>query len=539
VADDRAIASRGRNAGVSVGSDVEFRILGPLEVLEGKRPLPLTGEKQRALLAVLLLHANEVVSTDRLLDELWGQPPAAGSTALRVRVSQLRKTLGKPDVLVTRSPGYVLRVEPDELDLHRFERLVEEAADAQPAFAAAKLREALSLWRGEPLADFTYAPFAQAAIGRLEELRVAALEKRIEADLNLGRHAELAGELGELVREHPLRERLRGQLMLALYRSGRQAEALEAYQAARRTLVDELGIDPSPQLHELERSILRQDPALELETVARPERSILVAALQDRGFDALLVLAEPLARRPVRDVILAQVVARDQFAKASRVLTGRRDALHERGIAARVAVFTSTESGRDIVRLAVEQDVDLVLLGGALTPDVEVVFAGAPCDVALLERDEPPSIGPDWPILVPFGGADHDWAAVELATWIAQAKGASLRLAGVSGDAKGGDASRLLASVSLIVQRIARIETAPLLVEPGGQGLARAAEGSGLIVFGLPAGWPERGLGEVRAALAREAGPPTLLVRKGLRPSGLAPERSRTRFTWSLATSRR
>jgi DNA-binding SARP family transcriptional activator len=517
---------------------VEFRILGPLEVLEGGRPLPVVGEKQRALLAVLLLHANEVVSTDRLLDELWGRrPPAAGSTALRVRVSQLRKALGKHDVLSTRAPGYALRVDRDELDLHQFERLVEEAEGAQPALAAAKLHEALSLWRGEPLADFAYAPFAQAAIGRLEELRVVALEKRIEADLNMGRHADLAGELRDLVREHPLRERLRGQLMLALYRSGRQAEALEAYQAARRTLVDELGIDPSPRLQELERSILRQDPALELKSTARAARSILVAAHQDHGFDALLVLAEPLARRPVRDVILAQIVARDQFAEANHALAARRDDLRQRGIAARLAVFTSAAPGRDIVRLASEQDVDLVLLGGALTPDVEVVFAGAPCDVALLERDVPPALGPDRPILVPFGGADHDWAAVELATWIAQAQEAPLHLAGSSGDGKRGDASRLLASVSLIVQRIAGIDTAPVLVER--QGLVRAAEGAGLIVFGLPARWPENGLGEVRTALAREAEAPTLLVRKGLRPGGLAPEGSRTRFTWSLATTRR
>jgi hypothetical protein len=149
----------------------------------------------------------------------------------------------------------------------------------------------------------------------------------------------------------------------------------------------------------------------------------------------------------------------------------------------------------------------------------------------------PPSLGPDRPVLVPFGGADHDWAAVELATWIAQAQEAPLRLAGSSGDGNRGDASRLLASVSLIVQRIAGIETAPVLVER--QGLVQAAEGVGLIVFGLPAGWPQKGLGEVRAALAREAEAPTLLVRKGLRPGGLAPEGSLTRFTWSLATSRR
>src|SRR5207249_8983242 len=154
----------------------------------------------------------------------------------------LRKVLGK-DVLVTRSPGYLLRVEPGELDLHRFEHLVEEAREAAPDVAAGKLREALALWHGPALADVAYEPFARSAIGRLEELRLVALEKRIEADLALGRHAELIAELGGLVREHPLRERLRAQLMLALYRAGRQAEALEAYQDARRALVVDLGID--------------------------------------------------------------------------------------------------------------------------------------------------------------------------------------------------------------------------------------------------------------------------------------------------------
>lgn len=204
-------------------------------------------------------------------------------------------------------------------------------------------------------------------------------------------------------------------------------------------------------------------------------------------------------------------------------------------MSARVAAFTSGDPGRDLIRLATEQDVDLVLLAGALTPDVQAVLDRAPCDVALLlEHEQPPSVGPERAVLVPFGGADHDWAAVELAAWIAQAQEAALRLVGSTGDPEGGDASRLLASVSLIVQRIAGIATFPVLVEPGEEGLVRAAKGAGLIVFGLPVGWREKGPGEVRAAVAREAAAPTLLVRKGLRPGGLAPEASLTRFTWSL-----
>jgi DNA-binding SARP family transcriptional activator len=172
---------------------MDFSLLGPLEVRHEGREVPVRGAKQRALLAVLLLHANAVVSTDRLLDELWGdEPPEARTAALRVRLSQLRKALDieGTNPIVTRAPGYSIEVRPDQLDLHRFERLVENAGAAEPAEAAEQLREALALWRGPALADFAYEPFAQAAIGRLEELRLLAVEKRIDADLALGRHAE-------------------------------------------------------------------------------------------------------------------------------------------------------------------------------------------------------------------------------------------------------------------------------------------------------------------------------------------------------------
>jgi DNA-binding SARP family transcriptional activator/tetratricopeptide (TPR) repeat protein len=233
---------------------MDFRILGPLEVSTQGEPLDLGGQKQRALLAALLLQANRVVSQDRLIEALWeDDPPETAQKALQVYVSQLRKRLGK-ERLVTKSPGYLLRVEPDELDVERFQRLAEEG----------KLAEALFLWRGAALSDFAYQHFAQAETARLEELRLACLEGRIEDDLARGRHAELTGELEALVRDYPLRERLRGQLMLALYRSGRQAEALAAYQLARATLVEELGIEPSQDLRAVHQAILRQDPALKL-----------------------------------------------------------------------------------------------------------------------------------------------------------------------------------------------------------------------------------------------------------------------------------
>ncbi len=518
---------------------MEFRILGPLEVIERGRPLQLGGVRQRTLLAVLLLNANSVVSQDRLLDELWGErTPAAGATALRVRVSQLRKALGTKEVVVTRRPGYLLRAEPDELDLHRFERLLDEAREAGPEVAAEKLRSALALWRGPALADLTYEPFARSAVERLEELRLVALERRIEADLALSRQTELVAELRELVREHPLRERLRAQLMLALYRSGRQAEALDAYQAGRRALVDELGIDPGRALQNLERAILQQDPALELEASAPPPaRSILVAPRGEAGVGPLLALAAPLARRPVRDLILVCIVSGQEFTRASESLARRRDDLLSRGLTARVAAFTSAEPGRDIVRLASEQDVDLVLLAGAPDPEAGIVLDKAPCDVGLLVGGERlPAAGVVRPIVVPFTGADHDWAAVELATWLAQAQEAPLRLVGAATARKGRDASRLLASASLIIQRIAGIATATALVEAGEEGILRAAEDAGLIVFGLSAGWRDKGSGDVRTAVAQRAAAPTLFVRKGLRPSGIAPEASLTRFTWSLRT---
>jgi predicted ATPase/DNA-binding SARP family transcriptional activator len=257
---------------------MEFRILGPLEAWDEGRELSLGGPKPRALLALLLLHANTVVSADRLIDELWGEDsPEHAADALRVNVSRLRKALPQ-DVLTTRSPGYVVQVELEALDLHRFERLVDEGrgllARGLAAAASKRLHDALSLWRGPALADFAYESFAQAAIAPLEESRLATVELRIEADLALGQSHELVGELEVLVAENPLRERLRMYLMTALYRSGRQAEALDAYQDARRALVDELGIDPSPPLQELERAILRHDPALEVPPDARPKTNL-------------------------------------------------------------------------------------------------------------------------------------------------------------------------------------------------------------------------------------------------------------------------
>ena len=248
-------------AGTKPGK-LTFSLLGPLEVAAAGDPLPLRGRRERALLAYLLLHVNEVVSRDRLVDFLWGErPPETAANALQVAVHGLRRLLG-PDRIETRGAGYRLRVEPGELDLTRFRELVERAHSQGPVDAAATLREALALWRGEPLADVAGPAFVRDEADRLKDLRLTALEARIDADLAAGRDADLVPELEELIAEEPFRERLRAQLITALYRSGRQADALAAYQAARRTLADELGIDPSPELQELERAVLRHDPSL-------------------------------------------------------------------------------------------------------------------------------------------------------------------------------------------------------------------------------------------------------------------------------------
>ena len=239
---------------------MEYRILGPLEVEQDGQLLPLGGAKQRGVLALLLLSANTVLPRERLIDELWGdEPPDTARTALQVHVSQLRKTLGR-EVIVTQAPGYLVHVGPDELDADRFADLVAQGRRADSAEAAELLREALALWRGSVLAELD--PVGRPERLRLDEERLAVLELRIDADLELGRHADLVPELEALVHQHPLRERLRGQLMLALYRSGRQADALAVYRSGRLLLGEELGLEPGEHLRRLERAILEQDPSL-------------------------------------------------------------------------------------------------------------------------------------------------------------------------------------------------------------------------------------------------------------------------------------
>jgi predicted ATPase/DNA-binding SARP family transcriptional activator len=268
---------------VSCGkAEMELGILGPLEVRDGEALVRVPGAKERALLADLVVHAGRVVSADRLVEDLWGEePPGNPANALQGRVSALRRALGSAGskLVVTRPPGYVLEVDAEQVDAGRFEGLVGEAtalASAEPPRAAQLLEEALGLWRGAALAEFAERPWAQAEAARLEELRLAAVEALVELRLAAGGHAGLVGELEALVAADPTRERPRGQLMVALYRSGRQADALRVYQETREVLAEELGIDPSPELQRLHQAILVQDPALELATAdgGRPRHNL-------------------------------------------------------------------------------------------------------------------------------------------------------------------------------------------------------------------------------------------------------------------------
>lgn len=523
----------------------EYGVLGPVEALVDGRPVRLA-PRVRAVLAFLLLHAGQVVPTTRLIDAVWGDhPPDTASNVVQGYVSSLRKALGRGTV-ETRDPGYLLRVERDALDLHRFERLATDGAralaDGRPDEAAVLLSDALLLWRGEALADVVGGHDLQAAAARLNELRLVALERRIEADLACGRHEELVGELATLTSEHPLRERPAALQMTALYGCGRQADALAAYRALRVRLVEELGLEPGAELRELESAILRHDPALERPTQRRnardrDTRSILVAALDQAAIGDLVALAEPLAREGNRELLVVSTVTdAGGLAGASARVRNEREALGAGGVDVRVAAFTSLMPGADLARLAAEQWADLILVDAPdrLLEDSRllVLLDEAPCDVAVLVGGQ---MG-DGAVLVPFTGAEHDWAAVELGAWLASARAAQLVLAGSQGGDTDRDASRLLASASLAVQRGLGVDAEPRLVEPAPNALVEAARDAGVVVVGLTDRWRREGVGRTRTALAASPHHPTLLVRRGLRPGGLAPRGSETRFTWTIAT---
>ncbi len=351
-------------------------------------PAPSTSTQSRR---PPILNANRVVSIDRLADELYaGRAPVTAVTQVHRQISELRKLLGEEARLETRTPGYVLHVAGEQLDLRQFERLSEEAGQAlargEPERAFELQREALALWRGPALSDLEREPFARLGSARLEEILLAGLEQRLDAELALGRHRELVGELDELAAQHPLHEPFASRLMLALYRTGRQADALDVYRRTRTRLVDGFGIEPGRELHELERAILNHDPALDVVRDATgetppPDRLVLILPSSNERLETLLAVAEPLAELPGRALLIARLLPDEtSLSSTAAGLNLRRASL---GGEARTAVFTTADPVDDAVRLASAYDVRLVLLD-----TVELDSDALPEDVAsILDLD--------------------------------------------------------------------------------------------------------------------------------------------------------
>jgi DNA-binding SARP family transcriptional activator len=516
----------------------EFRLLGPLEVIRADHAVALGGRRRRSALAILLLNAGRVVSVERLADDLYGgASPATAVTQVQRQVSELRRLVPEAR-LETVSPGYMLRLEPGQLDLHRFEQLVEQGVDRlerdDPAGARDLLHRALELWRGPALSDLAGEPFAQSATARLEELRLAALERRLAADLALGRVSNVVAELEALVTANPLREHLVEQLMLALYRSGRQADALTAYRAQRARLIEELGLEPSPTLRRLERAILQHDPKLaaDVHPAAPPVAApVVLAVALERTPSATLVEAAAGDRH---ETILLQLVAsEDSLTSVALALDEQRAAL---GATGRAAAFVAVDWIEDVLRFARAHDAALVLLD-APSDFVEALPAQllqqATADVGLVFRGYA-RIG-DAAIYVAFGGSEHDWAALELAAAVARVGDRPLRLVGTGAAPHGRrDASRLLADASLAVQQAFDVAAVPILAPAAPDALLAVVDEAALVLTGVGSRWRTTGLDPVRKALAARAAPPVVIVHGGPRPGLLAAPENRTRFTWSL-----
>lgn len=543
---------------------VEFAILGPLEARDAEGQIRISGTKQLGLLAVLLLRPNQFVPIPRLIEELWPHElPTQPVEAVQELVYQVRKaverTAPRGSVLERNADSYRIIVGPSGLDLYRFERLVRKAAEARQAgdirFASSTLREALDVWRGPPLANLTFEPLtaARAEITRLDELRLGALVDRIEVELDLGLAEEAVPELEALILEHPLDERLRALLMLALYRSGRQADALTIFQETRSALNDELGIEPGRRLQELQQSILRHDPELDPveasgSASAAPTsrgRTVIVIAEQEAEVDGLLGLGSALARSQLaRELIFALVVGESGLLGRASAVAGKwRASLTGQGIEARTAAFTSPSAGADAVRLATREDVDLLLMAcppelaaeGVIPDGLRLALAEAPCDVALLREGTGDAHAAEQ-ILVPFGGLRHDWTALETAAWAAKALHVPLALLGIDArDENGGrDASSVLADASLLLQQVVGMSAEPRLAAEPQEALLQAADEATLLVVGLPDRWHQSGIGPLRQALARPSRGTLLFVRSGSRPSGLNPPETSPVFRWSV-----
>jgi len=556
------IAGRHTAAVRGSGLGVTYAVLGPLEATVDGRPARLGGPRARAVLAMLLLRAGQVVPAPALVDAVWGEhPPVSSANLLQGYVSDLRKELGRESIR-TSDPGYRLTVAADAFDLRRFEKL---AADGSAALtrggldeALARLGGALSLWRGPALADIiadhaVADGVVAACAARLEDMRLAVQERYAEALLATGDARQAAAELAHLIRTHPLREEPRALLMLALYRCGRQAEALEVFREGRSTLVAELGIEPGAALRDLEAAILRQDATLSLtaapaatspraaaNTNGSRTRTVLIGALDLRALPDLTAVARRLLQGTDQHELIIAGTVRDVAAlhPSLLILEQYRTTLGHAGVTTRIAAFTSLTPGADLARLAAEQNAELLLIDApeGLLEDARLItlLDRAPCDVAVLVAGEQR----DGPVVVAFAGGENDWAAVELGAALSRPTGDRLIVMGALTGAEGRDASRMLANASLAVQRALGVWAAPLLVAPDPSALVEAVRDAQLVVVGLTERWRHEGVGRARTALATAGGHPTLLVRRGLRPGGLASRDAATRFTWTVAGGR-
>lgn len=495
----------------------EFGVLGPVEVVTREGLLPLAGPKQRATLAMLLLEANRVVPAERLAEQLYdGEPPATAMTQVQRQISELRKMLAGHATIETRPPGYAIMLEPGQLDLDRFQRRLADAEEAcasgAPGEAARCLDQALALWRGPALADLSSEPFAQLPARRLEELRLLALERKLEASLAAGQAGSVAIEAQQLVATHPTRERFTAHLMVALFRTGRQIDALAAYRELREALVAGYGVEPGPALRELESRILRQDPALGAQPVQEAYAgSVLIAVWAETEVDSVLAVGQSLAQA-LRYEVLVATVAREG--------AGLPEPVNDLPAPARTAAFTTADAALDVARLAQEQESDVLVVPAR---GLEGLAARSTATVvSVSERAFDRTAGVD--VVVPFAGTDDDWAALEVAAALACATGAKLRLVGPGSSGGRRDASRLLASASLAVQRILGVHVEAVLAPPGGAALSKAVTGATWVVVGA------RRYGRWQPQLGEQL----IVVHRGVRPGLLAPPETRTRYTWSI-----
>jgi DNA-binding SARP family transcriptional activator len=530
---------------------MQFRVLGPLEVDLPLGEVRIDGAKQRRLLALLLLRSNEVVDVDRLVDGLWGDSVPDGSVhALETAISRLRGSLG-PGRIETRPPGYRIRVEHGELDLHSFEVMVRDAAragDLGDLAGAARLYErAVALWRGPALPELAAGRFPPAEIVRLEEMRLAALEAGLEARLASGNAADVISELEALVAANPFREGARAKLMRALYQAGRQADALRAFKAAREVLVEELGVEPGPELQQLQVAILNQAPDLSPRRTERrlPARSILVVARTGEMIGAATGLAGILGRSTNAEVIVVGLApSDDQLSRTVAEAASARLSAPTNRVAVRTIGFISRSPALDAIRLADREDVALVLAsgdgivpGGVFDGYLADLLGGSPADVGVVvDRGTHVRLSESTLIGLPFGGRDDDWAALELGVRLASGSGAMLVLVGVPADGRdAATTTRLIADASLLVQRVADVVAQPRLADRDTDGLVRSLADADLVIAGVSGRWRTDGLGPARTSLALRAASPVVFVRRGLRPGLLAPPEGMTAFTWSLA----